>query len=238
MATLQHASYAPVFCRAEAYHYFLEQMPDLHTSRGLLRAAIAISMHALDDVNPGTVEQRLEALSDRVCQRAPSRSVPALQANLHRVLFEEEGFAGNLERYYIALNSYLPAVLNTRRGLPIILSLIYKFVGESSGLVVEGVNAPGHFLVQVYGDHSWMIVDPFFSGQVLTQQEAFDRLDYITGRKLPRASELLATPSHDKWLTRMIGNLRQLFAAEGRRDDLAAMTELAQVLAHWYPNQN
>ena len=68
------------------------------------------------------------------------------------VLFEEEGFAGNLERYYNALNSYLPVVLNARRGLPIVLGLIYKAVGESAGLLVEGINAPGHFLVRIETD--------------------------------------------------------------------------------------
>jgi len=220
----------PVFCRGEAYQYFLEQLPHLGSTQALLRAAVAISMHALDDVDPALIEERLRDLSLRVRKLAPSRSESAIQANLHLVLFEEEGFAGNLERYYNALNSYLPAVLHTRRGLPIILSLIYKVVGEWSGLTVEGVNAPGHFLVQVQCEKSWMIVDPFFRGQVLSRDEAFQRLDLVAGRTLPRMDELLARPTHEQWLTRIIGNLRQLFATEGRRDDLAAMSELARAL--------
>jgi regulator of sirC expression with transglutaminase-like and TPR domain len=149
---------------------------------------------------------------------------------MHAVLFEEEGFAGNMDRYYNALNSYVPAVLNTRRGLPILLSLIYKVVGQWAGLTVEGVNAPGHFMVRVRCDNAWMIVDPFFGGQMLTSDEAFDRLDRVAGRPLPRTDEMLATPTHKEWLVRILGNLRQLFATEGRRDDLAAMTELANAL--------
>jgi ABC-type dipeptide/oligopeptide/nickel transport system ATPase component len=95
---------------------------------------------------------------------------------MHAVLFEEEGFAGNLDRYYNALNSYLPAALNTRHGVPILLSLIYKVVGQWAGLTVKGINAPGHFMVRVRCDNAWMIVDPFFGGQMLTRDEAFDRL--------------------------------------------------------------
>jgi len=220
-----------VCCRPEAYQFFLEQLPVLHTCKGLLRAALAISMHALDDVDPRRIEQRLHILSLRVRERAPSRRAAAILANMHAVLFEEEGFAGNLDRYYNALNSYVPAVLNTRRGLPILLSLIYKVVGEGAGLTVHGVNAPGHFMVRVRCDNAWMIVDPFFGGQMLTRDEAFDRLDRVAGRPLPRGDELLATPTHQQWIVRILGNLRQLFATEGRRDDLAAMTELAGALS-------
>jgi len=218
------------FCHPEAYRFFAEQLPILHTREGLLRAAVAISMHALDDVDPERVEQRLDILSLRVRERSPSLREAAILANMHAVLFEEEGFAGEMDRYYNALNSYLPAVLNTRRGLPILLSLIYKVVGERAGLTVQGINAPGHFMVRVRCDNAWMIVDPFFGGQVLTRKEAFDRIDRVAGQCLPRTQQMLAVATHQQWLVRILGNLRQLFATEGRRDDLAAMTELAQAL--------
>jgi regulator of sirC expression with transglutaminase-like and TPR domain len=217
-------------CRAEAYAYFCEQLPNLNSTRRLLRAAIAVSMHALDDVDASRVEQRLEVLSLRVRERAPSRSIRALQANLHAVLFDEEGFQGDMERYYSALNSYLPAVINTRRGLPVVLALIYKVVGEWAGLRVEGVNAPGHFMVRVRYENSWMIVDPFFGGQVLHREEAFERLDRVASQKLPRDDEMLARPTHAQWLARLIGNLRQLFETEQRHEDLAAMNEFMTAL--------
>jgi len=217
-------------CRPEAYQFFLEQLPNLHSTEGLVRAAIAISMHAIDDVDPQRIEQRLRVLSVRVRERSPSLTPPAILANLHAVLFDEEGFVGNLERYYNALNSYLPAVLNSRLGLPNTLSLIYKAVGEWAGLEVEGINAPGHFLVRVRCNNRWMIVDPFFGGQKLTRDEAYDRLDRVHGRPIPRCEEFLGTATHEQWVARILGNLRQLFATEGRRDDLAAMTELSHAL--------
>jgi regulator of sirC expression with transglutaminase-like and TPR domain len=223
-------SRSPLCCRSEAYSFFCEQLPNLNSTRKLLRAAIAVSMHALDDVDASRVEQRLEVLSLRVRERAPSRSIRALQANLHAVLFDEEGFQGDMERYYSALNSYLPAVLNTRRGLPVTLSLIYKVVGEWAGLRVEGVNAPGHFMVRVRYENSWMIVDPFFGGQVLHREEAFDRIDRVASQHLPRQNALLAMPTHAQWLARLIGNLRQLFATEERHEDLAAMNEFLDAL--------
>ena len=75
-----------------------------------------------------------------------------------------------------------------------------------------------------------MIIDPYFGGQMLTRGEAFERLERVAQQRLPRSDKLLATPTHAEWLIRILGNLRQIFAAEGRRDDLAAMTELARAI--------
>ena len=231
IAAIAPNTHSVTYCCPEAYQLFCQQLPVLHTPKGLLRAAIAVSMHALDDVDPQRVERRLRVLSHRVRKRAPSKHAAAIAANLHAVLFEEEGFVGNLDNYYNALNSYIPAVLNTRRGLPVTLSLIYKIVGQWAGLTIEGINAPGHFMVRVRCDNAWMIVDPFFGGQKLTRDEAFERLDRVARQPLPRNDEYLTTPTHHQWLVRLLGNLRQLFETEGRHDDLAAMTELAQALA-------
>jgi regulator of sirC expression with transglutaminase-like and TPR domain len=236
MKTIAVRTANPHFCRPEAWEYFHRQLPHLETTEGLLHAAIAVSMHALDDLNPQTAEQRLRRMSECIRKRASSGQTQALQANLHGLLFDEEGFLGNLHNYYNALNSYVPAVLTSRRGLPVSLGLIYKVVGEWAGLNVEGINAPGHFLVRVWSGRDWMIIDPFFKGQMLTRDEAFDRIDKVAGRKWPREDEFLAPATHAQWIARMLGNLRQLFAAEGRRDDLAAMTELAGALSAYHSN--
>ncbi len=220
----------PTYCRLEAFQLFVEQMPELHTTAGLLRAAIAVSMHALDDVQPGRVELDLQRLAQRVIARCPSGQPAARLAHLHDVLFDEERFVGNLDNYYVALNSYLPVVLNTRRGLPILLALVYKAVGGQVGLQIEGVNSPAHFLARVQTETGPMIVDPFYCGQALSTEEAFRRIELVADRKVARDARYLAPATHAQWLARILANLQNLFAKEGRHDDLAAMTELQQVL--------
>jgi hypothetical protein len=44
---------------------------------------------------------------------------------------------------------------------------------------------------------------------------------------------MLATATHEQWLMRILGNLRQLFSTDGRVEDLAAMTELLSALARF-----
>ena len=220
----------PTSCHPRALAWFRQQVPRIESTDGLLHAAMAIAMHALPDTDPAAVDQSLAKLAERVRQGAPSGKIEALLAHLHDVLFVAEKLEGNTDRYYLADNSYLPRVLETRRGLPILLALIYKVVGSRAGLQIDGINSPGHFLVRVLGDDGWMIVDPFFHGQVLTRDETFDRLERVSGRPVPRDDRYLPVATHAEWISRILSNLQSLFAAEGRQGDLAAMSELQHEL--------
>jgi regulator of sirC expression with transglutaminase-like and TPR domain len=224
----------PHFCRPLAYEHFCRQLDSLDATPNLVQAAVAIAMHELEGIVPEDVAGRLNRLAARVGGRVHSGNEQALLAHLHDVLFVEEGFAGNTDEYYAAQNSYLPVVLQTKRGLPIILALIYKAVAEGVGLQVAGINSPAHFLVRVRSGSEWMIVDPFFHGQSLSREEAFARLEQVGGREVPRDDQILAPATHQQWLARILANLQSLFANQGRQDDLAAMTELQEALAETF----
>lgn len=221
----------PQFCRPRAYEQFCRQLDTLEETQSLVQAAAAIAMHELEGIDPQQIVTRLDKLAARVGGRVHSGNPEALVAHLHDVLFVEERFAGNTDEYYAAQNSYLPVVLQTKRGLPIILALIYKAVAEGVGIEAQGINSPGHFLAQVRADGDWMIVDPFFHGQLLSREEAFARLEEVGGRAVPHENQILYVATHAQWLSRILTNLQSLFASQNRQDDLAAMTELQEALA-------
>ena len=104
----------PNVCRPEAFQLLAEQLPNIETTDGLLKATIAISLHALDDVDPQDCDDYFLALAARVIGRTRSGNVQAILAHLHQVLFVEEGFEGNQIDFYNPLNSYLPAVIAGR----------------------------------------------------------------------------------------------------------------------------
>jgi regulator of sirC expression with transglutaminase-like and TPR domain len=221
---------APRYCRKAAYDFFVQQLATLEETDSLIRAAIAVSMHELDDINPAEVEATLGEISREINSRTPSGNPHAMVAQLHELLFEEWGFSGNTQDYYAPDNSYLPRVLQSRRGIPVTLALIYKAVAQQIGLSARGINAPVHFLAAVEVDGSWMIVDAFDGGRMLTRDEVFDRLDELTGTSLDRSDAMLATASHPQWLARIIRNLVQNFERAGRQADVLAMHELLELI--------
>src|SRR5882724_4494134 len=139
----------PYCCSPASFALMSRQLKSIESPDSLLHGALAVAMHQLDSVNVEDVDQSLNEYAETVRRRVRGQQPQALLAHLHEVLFEELGFAGDADDYYNPANSYLPIVLDTKRGLPITLSLIYKIVAERVGLKVHGIGLPGHFMVSV-----------------------------------------------------------------------------------------
>lgn len=82
----------PDACRPQAYELFAEQLPIIETTAGLLNAAIAISMHALDDVEPGAIDEQLQDLVHRVSSRVRSQSSEAMLAHFTTCYLMKKAF--------------------------------------------------------------------------------------------------------------------------------------------------
>ena len=219
------------YCRKAAYEFFAQQLPALEETDSLVRAAIAVSMHELPHVDPAAVERALDEIAADIRGRVKTGSPQALVAQLHHVLFDERGFTGNTLDYYNRENSYLSRVLETGKGIPVTLSLIYKSIAQRLGLNSRGINVPAHFLAAVEVDGSWMMVDAFHSGRLLTRDEVFNRLDSISQTPVVRSDSLLATATHPEWITRIVRNVEQIFQRDGRVNDVLAMQELLELIA-------
>jgi regulator of sirC expression with transglutaminase-like and TPR domain len=61
----------------------------------------------------------------------------------------------------------LDLVLERRRGLPIVLSVVYVEVARRAGIDLRGVGLPGHYVVGHFGRTSPLLVDPFNGGEEL-----------------------------------------------------------------------
>jgi regulator of sirC expression with transglutaminase-like and TPR domain len=88
---------------------------------------------------------------------------------LERLLAGELDFAGQEQDFDAPENSFLPHVVQTRRGLPILLSTVYLEVARRAKLPLFGVGLPGRFVVGYESrPGSIIVVDPFSRAQPLT----------------------------------------------------------------------
>jgi regulator of sirC expression with transglutaminase-like and TPR domain len=213
-----------------ALETFRAEIRRLRVPGGLLRAAAAVALHEMPDVDLDDVEARVGALAEEVRSRTSSERPTSLLAHLHQVLFEEHGFRGNADEYDDPRNSYMHWVLETRRGLPITLALLYRGVAERLGLAVTGLNTPGHFLVEVEGEGEPMIVDPFAAGRVLSRAEAIARIEQATGLSVVRAEGPLPVATPKAWLFRILQNLVLLFIRRDRETDAQVMVAMQDTL--------
>lgn len=220
----------PNCCASSAYTLLSRQTSVIESSDALLNGAVAIAMHRMNNSDAAQVDAAIQRLADEVRRRVRGPQQQAILAHLHQYLFEEIGFIGNTENYYNAANSYLPAVLKSKMGLPITLCLIYKLVGERVGLRVHGIGLPGHFMCSVETDGQPMLVDCFAGGRVLTPNEAHELMRERFGPEVEWSDDMLQPVSNLHWLTRMLQNLLHVFGGAGQYSDVAAMLEMEMLL--------
>ncbi|MDX3353837.1 transglutaminase-like domain-containing protein [Streptomyces sp. ME01-24h] len=142
------------------------------------------------------------------------------------------GFGGSPADYQRLESSLLHQVLRRRRGLPILLSVVWMEVVRRAGGPVHGLALPGHFVVG-FGDPAGGIVpaDPFNGGRRLGEEDLRVLVAGVTGTAPSPAVLEPADPL--EIVLRVLNNIRAW--ASARPEHLATQlwaVELALLLPH------
>jgi len=124
--------------------------------------------------------------------------------------------------------SYLNCVLESGRGLPITLSVIYMAIASELGIPLEGIAAPSHFLTRLNSDAGIVYVDPFRQGLMMDEVECVEWLHEITELPTAEIYPTLRPVSERAIIIRMLNNLKTLF---GSRDQWTAAWKVQRRLA-------
>jgi regulator of sirC expression with transglutaminase-like and TPR domain len=202
----------------------------------LLEAAACLAQDEYPELDVQRVLGDVDQLLARLKRRLPA-DASALQRLrlLNQFFFRELSFGGNLNDYYDPDNSYLNAVLRTRRGIPITLAVIWLELAQGLGLHARGVAFPGHFMVKVTLPKGQVVIDPF-TGQSLSREELSERLEPYRQRsglvdefEVPMGLYLQsATPR--EIIARMLRNLKEIYKGQSDAARLIAVLDRLLVL--------
>jgi regulator of sirC expression with transglutaminase-like and TPR domain len=170
-------------------------------------AALLLAAHAEPSLDVAGQLLRLDELAASLAE--PSAAAVAA------LLFDQLGLEGNTEDYTDPRNSFLNQVLDRRLGIPISLAVLMIEVARRSGVIMEGIGMPGHFLVRSGGE----LRDPFQGGRPLDQAACEGLFRAIHGPAVEFTPALLAPVGPRIILARMLANLRQSYVT--RRDPVA-----------------
>ena len=186
----------------------------------LFEAALSIAQDADPDLDLAATLAEMDELAARLHQRvAPDGSSVQKLRLLNHFFYRELGFAGNINDYYNPDNSYLHKVLQTRRGIPISLAVVYMELAQQIGLNVRGISFPGHFLMKMSVQSGDIVLDPL-NGASLSREELEERLDpYLEPRlfSAPIPLTFYLHPAHPRdMLVRMLRNLKSLYVEQAQ----------------------
>ncbi|MFI1162632.1 tetratricopeptide repeat protein [Streptomyces sp. NPDC020801] len=203
---------------AELRRLFAEEArserPDVSTLCLLVGAA---ADGTLDEAGTDAAQLELDRLAGQLPYR-PGGPRAWAQA-LCRLLGERYGFRGSAADYQRLESSLLHEVLLRRRGLPILLSVVWMEVARRAGAPVYGVALPGHFVVGFGAAEEQVLADPFDGGRVLTGADAELLVVGATGAPLHPSMLVPAAPL--EVVSRILNNIRAWAAVRPERSDVA-----------------
>ncbi|MGC9470530.1 MAG: transglutaminase family protein [Bacteroidales bacterium] len=159
---------------------------------------------------------------------------------LNHILFEVHRFSANHGHFYSPRNNYINAVLESKKGNPISLSVVYSLVAAEVNIPVLGVNLPKNFIVayrdeyrskETYDpdldDHILFYINPYNRGAVLGRAE----LDlFLKQQGLDLRKEFFTPCSNNQIIDRLLNNLIFSYQKMGNREKARELEELSETL--------
>ena len=183
----------------------------------LMGAAFACAVHD----QPGRGLETAQALIDQAATLLTERlKRSSAQIAIAETMAGDLHFSGDTTSYDDLDNADIISVFARRKGLPVALGIIYIDVARRCGLVVQGLDFPGHFLLRLETRDRPTAIDPFNGGQPVNTSELTRRA--LSAGLPPDAAErhdLLMTPMSDRAVvTRLQNNI--LARAQQGGDDV------------------
>jgi regulator of sirC expression with transglutaminase-like and TPR domain len=187
------------------------------------------------ELDPEPALQTIRKWGVRLGARIAADASPLTRLRLlNHFFFDELGF-GPVDGVQPGVDaSYLHRVVERRRGLPIMLCLVYVELGVAIGLKLAGVGFPGRFLVKLALADATLVIDVNGRGATLSADELRARLELVLdgGPKLPLQAYLRAAEARSI-IARVLRNLRAVHASH---EDWLAVLEVQNRLVAVLPD--
>ena len=180
----------------------------------LFETALAIGQDVYPHLDFAAHQVEIDTIGFQLLKRIPADASHIQKLRmLNHLFFQEMGFAGNVNNFFDADNSYVHRVMATRRGIPISLAVIYMELGQQIGLDMKGISFPGHFLMKLTVQSGEIVLDPI-NGSSLSREELEERIEPYMGQH----SEYWRTAAGSLFACRASTRNRGTHAAQSESD--------------------
>jgi regulator of sirC expression with transglutaminase-like and TPR domain len=141
-------------------------------------------------------------------------------------IFRELRFRGDAQDYHNPDNAYLDRVIDRRKGLPIMLSVVVMFLSRRLNLPFYGANMPIHFMLMYKTHNQEILIDPFDGGSIVTYNQC---CYFLKKNGIEPRPEHLEKADNADILIRCIRNLMNSYAKLGDEQRVEGLQKLLQI---------
>lgn len=196
----------------------------------LLTGAVLIARYQYPDLDTEKIHSTITQLRKEIWLELNENLTSLESVNIiNHVLFNRYGFSGNTANYHAPQNSYINCVLESKKGNPLALSLIYQVICQQLGLPVHGVNLPEHFILAYLDDTGndngkvLFYINAFSKGSVFGKQ---DIDQFVKRLNLDGQASFYNPCSNHEMIQRMVRNLLYSYQKLGDTEKTEELNEM------------
>ena len=161
---------------------------------------------------------------------------PQMRDNLHPidqikvlngVMFDQLKFGANTKNFHAANNSFINVVLESKKGNPISLCVIYMWIAQKLGFPVYGVNLPNLFVLTYKHEQTQFYINVFNKGLIFNK---VDIDNYLAQLNLSPLDIYYQPCSNLEIIRRVLRNLIMAYEKSGHEDYKAELTDIIDSL--------
>lgn len=197
----------------------------VNESDDLLKGMWLIATYQYPDLSLEELKQDLEQIYYEAWLDFKSEGHPFDQIKmLNSVLFGKLRFSANTKNFHSPGNSMINNVLNSKKGNPITLSVIYMLVAQKLKMPIYGVNLPNLFILTYKSEkYSQFYINAFNRGLIFSKE---DIDNYITELRLTPQKSYYEPCSNIEIVQRCLRNLILSFEKLGEHAKSEEVKEL------------
>lgn len=215
--------------------------------KNLFEGAMLIARYQYPDLDETEAKRELQKIRQDVWLEINDELTALEKIKVfNHIIFDVHGFRGNKKNFHAAQNSYINTVLESKKGNPLSLSILYIVIAESLDIPIYGVNLPNHFLLAYIDKYNIMkLIDGSFdpndeTNDVLFYVNAFSKgtivhkseiTSYLEQLKLDKKTEFYMPCDNITILIRLLNNLIYSYDRLGYPEKVQELKKLHQSVA-------
>jgi regulator of sirC expression with transglutaminase-like and TPR domain len=210
------------------------------SSKDLLTGAIIVAQYQYPGLDVAQLKAQIEEIQKSVWLEINNKQTALeIVRIINKVFFGMYHFQGNAKTFHSPLNSYINTVLETKKGNPLSLSLIYSIIAQNLNIPIYGVNLPNHFILAYMDEYAvnqflpenndfgvLFYINPFSKGSIFGTDEIKEFLD---GINIPHSRDYFEPCSNTSIIKRMLTNLIASFQEVGNSEKVNELIELREL---------
>jgi regulator of sirC expression with transglutaminase-like and TPR domain len=202
-------------------------------AENLLEGAFHIARYQYPELSLNSLQKQLDSIRQDIwLELNPNLTALEKVRIINHFIYDVHKFSGNSTNFYSPQNSYINQVLETKKGNPISLSILYSSIARMLDIPIRGVNLPKNYILAYVDEFSpndtiLFYINPFNRGAVLGRRE----IDYFLQQQSIEPRDVFYKPcSHVDTIERLIMNLVNAYEKLGYHDKLKDFQVLYELI--------